>query len=82
MKRKECIIVSADTFYTLIEQAYGDLGINDILDDFAVNPIDGILTSKPQTMCDVLSNYLGANVDYIISDHADDQQIYLILKED
>lgn len=82
MKRKECIILRAGEFYTLLEKAYGDLGINDILDDFAVNQIDGILTSDPQTMCDVLSNYLGDKVENIVSDHADDQMIYLILEEE
>ena len=81
MNRKECIIVSADDFYPLLEEAYGD---NKIWDDIAINPMDGILTSGPVTLeslAQTLSEYLNVEIETIVSDHADDQQIYLILKE-
>ena len=82
MKRKECTIISADEFYPLLAEAYGD---NEIWDEIAINPLDGIMTSGPTTLeeiADKLSEYLGVEIESIISDHADDQQIYLILKED
>lgn len=82
MKRKECIMVGADEFYPLLEQVYGD---NEIWDDIAVNPMDGILISGPVTLeslAKTLSEYLNVEIETIVSDHADDQQIYLILKED
>ena len=82
MKRKECIIVSAYDFYPLLEQVYGD---NEIWDDIAVNPMDGILTSGPVTiesLAKTLSEYLNVEIENIISDHADDQMIYLILEEE
>ena len=47
MNRKECIIISADDFYPLLEQAYGN---NEIWDDIAINPMDGNLTSGPVTI--------------------------------
>ena len=82
MKRKECIIISADEIYPLLEEAYGD---NEIWDEVAINPLDGIMTSGPTTLKELankLSEYLGVEIESIVSDHADDQMIYLILKED
>lgn len=82
MKRKECIIISADEFYPLLEEAYGN---NEIWDEIAINPLDGILASRATTfeeLANKLSEYLGVEIESIISDHADEQMIYLILKED
>lgn len=81
MKRKECIIISADEIYPLLEEVYGN---NEIWDDVAINPLDGIMTSGPTTiesLGEKLSEYLNVEIDTIVTDHADDQMVYLILKE-
>ena len=82
MQRKECIIIGADDFYPLLEEAYGN---NEIWDDVAINPLDGIMTSGLTTielLTEKLSEYLNVEIETIITDHADDQMVYLILKED
>lgn len=81
MKRKECIIISADDFYPLLVEVYGD---NEIWDEMAINPMDGIIATNGtiDEMIEKLSEYLNVKIETIVTDHADDQMVYLILKED